>query len=60
MAKVILSYVFADGDQVQAIASGDLTYPDALAQLRHEAVEGFKEMLAYTLAVQSVDTEGES
>lgn len=54
MARVVLSYQFADGEVIQSIVDGKTSYPDALSQLKHEAVEGFKEAFAYALAIQRV------
>lgn len=43
MARVTITYVFADGDQVQVTAEGKHTYPDALAELRKTAALAFTE-----------------
>lgn len=50
MARVVVFYKFADGTTVQTIAIGKASYPDALADLRAEAVRAFKESMAYALA----------
>ena len=46
MARVTITYVFADGDQVQVTAEGKHTYPDALAELRKTAALAFTETFA--------------
>lgn len=46
MARVTISYVFADGDQMQVSAEGKRTYPDALAELRKTAALAFTEAFA--------------
>lgn len=46
MARVVISYVFADGEQMQVSVSGRRTYPDALAELRKTAAEAFTEAWA--------------
>ena len=46
MARVTITYVFADGDQVQTTAEGKHTYPDALAELRKTAALAFTEVFA--------------
>lgn len=48
MARYTASILFSDGDQLQTVARGTSTYPDELAQLRHEAVQGMRELLAVT------------
>jgi len=57
MARIVVFFKFADGDNIQVIADGKPSYPDALAQLRSEAVTAFKESLAYTLALQAPKVE---
>ena len=46
MARVTLSYVFADGDQMQVTVEGKHAYPDALAELRKTAALAFTEAFA--------------
>lgn len=53
MANYTIDVMFADGDRIIVRAAGATTYPDALAQLRAEAVEGFKESAAYLMAIQA-------
>ena len=43
MARVTISYVFADGDQMQVTAEGKRTYPDAMAEIRRTAALAFSE-----------------
>ena len=57
MARVVVSYVFADGDQVQVAASGKTTYPDALAQLRAEAIKGLTECVQSLRTAVEVDEQ---
>lgn len=53
MARVVISYVFADGDQVQVSAEGKHTFPDALAEIRKTAALAFSE--AFGVARDRVD-----
>jgi len=46
MARVTISFVFADGEQMQVTAEGKHTYPDALAELRKTAALAFTEAFA--------------
>ena len=48
MARVTISFVFADGEQMQVTAEGKHTYPDALAELRKTAALAFTEAFAQT------------
>lgn len=57
MAKVVVYFRFADGDTIQAIASGETSYPDALAQLRAEAVKAFQESLTFAMVMQTPKVE---
>lgn len=53
MAKVTISYVFADGDQMQVSAEGKHTYPDALCELRKTAALAFTEAFAQARVTDS-------
>ena len=46
MARVVITYCFADGEQVQVSAEGKRTYPDALSELRKTAALAFTEAYA--------------
>lgn len=54
MAEVMISYIFADGEQIHVTASGKRSYPDAIAELRAQAVKGLKDALADVMAAQIV------
>lgn len=56
MARYEIDFTFADGEQIVVRAVGATNYPDALAQLRAEAVEGLKQSITYILAIESVET----
>lgn len=60
MARVTLSYYFADGEAIHATASGKRSYPDAIAELRAQAVKGLREALADVMAAQAAPVEGEA
>lgn len=57
MARYRAKVTLADGSHINVKASGATTYPDALAQLKHEVVDGVKECVAYVLAAQAVEAE---
>lgn len=57
MASVTIWYHFADGDHIGATVEGDLTYPDALDQLKAEALNVFRQALADGVA--TVADEGD-
>lgn len=46
MARVTISYEFADGDMIHVTAEGKLSFPDAMAELRATAVRGLKDSMA--------------
>lgn len=48
MPHIVVSAVFEDGDQLQVRVTGKTTYPDALAQMRAEAITAFREAHAVT------------
>lgn len=50
MAKVVVFYKFAEGAILQTIVEGKTSYPDALAQMRHEAIRAFSEAMAAAYA----------
>lgn len=54
MAKVIITYVSAEGDKIQAIASGSITYPECL-DLQATAVGAFCESLAFALNIDAAE-----
>lgn len=55
MARYVASIIFADGDQLQTSASGAASYPDALHQLRVEAVQGLREIASLVRIVDEDD-----
>ena len=57
MARVVISFVFADGDQLQVAVTGKTTYPDALAQMKAEAVAGFRDIASHMLQAPAEDAE---
>ena len=57
MARVVVFFKFADGDTVQAIVDGKTSYPDALAQIRSEAVTAFKQAMDHALGLQAPKDE---
>lgn len=57
MARVTVSYVFADGETIQVSVTGKRSYPDAIAELRAAAVKGLHDSLAELKAHQSLPTE---
>ena len=46
MARVTVSYEFADGEMIHVTAEGKRSYPDAMAELRATAVRGMHDALA--------------
>lgn len=46
MARVTISYTFADGETIYVTASGKRSYPDAMAELRATTVRGLRDSLA--------------
>ncbi len=50
MAKVVVFYKFAEGAILQTIVEGKTSYPDALAQMRAEAIRAFSEAMAAAYA----------
>ena len=52
MARVTVSYEFADGETIQVSASGKRSYPDAMAELRATAVKGLRDTLAEVFVIQ--------
>ena len=45
MARVTVTYVFADGERIHVHVTGKRSYPDAIAELRATAVKGLHEAL---------------
>lgn len=60
MARVTVSYTFADGEQIFVTVTGKRSYPDAIAELRAQAVKGLREALAHVMAAQAAPVEGEA
>lgn len=64
MARVTISYTFADGETIYVTASGKRSYPDAMAELRATAVRGLRDSLAELRALfpetVEADTEAEA
>lgn len=56
MARFEIDFTFADGEQIIIRDSGATNYPDALSQLRAEAVEAFKQCATYILALESIES----
>lgn len=52
MARVTVSYEFADGEMIHVTAAGKRSYPDAMAELRSTAVKGLRDSLAEVFAIQ--------
>lgn len=46
MARVTVTYEFADGERIHVTATGKRSYPDAIAELRAQAVHGMRDALA--------------
>ena len=46
MARVTVSYEFADGETIHVTATGKASYPDVMAELRATAVKGVLDALA--------------
>lgn len=57
MASVKLVARFADGDLLVCKVKGKTTYPDALAQMRHEAVVALDEAARNFVALQQVEVD---
>lgn len=57
MARVTVSYEFADGEMVHVTATGKRSYPDAMAELRATAVKGLHEALAELRVSQAAEDE---
>lgn len=53
MARVTVSYVFADGERVCVSVTGKRSYPDAMDELRATAVKGLHDALAEVFAYQA-------
>lgn len=56
MARVHVSYEFADGESIHVTAVGKRSYPDAMAELRATATAGLRDALA-ELKVHQTPTE---
>ena len=59
MARIVISYVFAGGDQMQVAVTGKTTYPDALSQMKAEAVAAFRDVAAHMLQAVPADEDAE-
>jgi hypothetical protein len=59
MARVTVSYVFADGETIQVSVTGKRSYPDAIDELRSAAVKGLHDALVELKAHQSPVEAGE-
>lgn len=46
MARVTVTYEFADGERIHVTATGKASYPDVIAELRAQAVHGMRDALA--------------
>jgi hypothetical protein len=53
MARVTVSYEFADGERIFITAAGKRSYPDAMAELRATAVKGLHDALREIFDVQA-------
>ena len=53
MARVTVSYEFADGELIHVTAEGKRSYPDAMAELRATAVKGLHDALGEMRAFQA-------
>ena len=60
MADVTISYMFADGEAIHITVTGKRSYPDAIAELRAQAVKGLREALAHVMEAQAAPAEGEA
>lgn len=59
MARVTVSYVFADGETIQVSATGKASYPDVINELRSAAVKGLHDALVELKAYQAPVEAGE-
>ena len=46
MATITVKSVFPDGETLTIQATGKTTYPDALSELKHTALDAYSEALA--------------
>lgn len=53
MARIVISSVFADGDEVHVTVAAPSPSPDLLDDMRRQALDAWTDAVAYAIAVQS-------
>lgn len=53
MARIVITHIFADGDQTQVVVTGRNPSPDAFETMCRQAFDAWCDAMSYALAVQS-------